>query len=196
VCAFLGPALAVTLRAPMPTSLPNQPMQHDDDRTDAELGAEAGAQLARSPSLQLVAELLGRLREMKLPWWTPQQLRAAYPAAERLSWLASRPDIRQRITTQLTGLAPRAARNKSPAFQAELIDSVVDEGDISVDDFEHAFDPVDLALYGPAPSTGASSGGARPGTTTPPLIRICSAGSWARCSPTSRASTGRRAAPC
>ncbi len=134
----------------MATSLPNQPMQHDDDRTDAELGAEAGAQLARSPSLQLVAELLGRLREMKLPWWTPQQLRAAYPAAERLGWLASRPDIRQRITTQLTGLAPRAARNKSPVFQAELIDSVVDEGDISVEDFEHAFDPVDLALYGPA----------------------------------------------
>jgi hypothetical protein len=125
-------------------------MRHDDDRTDAELAAEAAAQLARSPSLQLVAELLGRLREMKLPWWTPQQLRAAYPAAERLAWLATRPDLRQRITTQLTGLAPRAARNKSPAFQAELIDSVVDEGDISVDEFEHAFDPVDLALYGTA----------------------------------------------
>jgi hypothetical protein len=118
--------------------------------TDDRLAQLAAAHLTKSAPLQMVAELLTRLREMSFPWWTPEQLRRAYPARERLHWLAHRPDIRQRITTQLTGLAPRAARNKSPDFQAELIDSVIDEGDIGLDVFEAAFEPMDLAVYGPA----------------------------------------------
>lgn len=127
------------------------PLKHQDPhKPDERLAAEAAAHLSRASGLQLVAELLTRLREMDFPWWTPEQLRQAYPASERMHWLIERPDVRQRITTQLTGLAPRAARNKTVEFQAALIDSVVDEGDISLEDFEAAFEPIDLAVYGPA----------------------------------------------
>lgn len=122
----------------------------DPTASDDRLATEAAAHLARHPGLQVIAELLTRLREVGFPWWTPEHLRSAYPAAERMRWLVRRPDIRQRITTQLTGLAPRAARNKTPEFQASLIDSVLDEGDITHDVFEQAFEPVDIAVYGPA----------------------------------------------
>ena len=122
----------------------------DPTAPDDRLASEAAAHLARHPALQLIAELLTRLREVGFPWWTPEHLRGAYPAAERMRWLVRRPDIRQRITTQLTGLAPRAARNKTPEFQAALIDSVIDEGDITREVFEQAFEPTDIAVYGPA----------------------------------------------
>ncbi len=127
------------------------PLVHaDPNKPDDRLAAEASAHLSRHAPLQLVAELLTRLREMHFPWWTAEQLRTAYPASVRLAWLAQRPDLRQRITTGLTGLAARAARNKEPEFQASLIDSVIDEGDIPVDTFEAAFEPIDIAVYGPA----------------------------------------------
>jgi len=128
-----------------------EPLTHrGPDTSDERLASEAGAHLAKSPALQLAAELLTRLREMRLPWWTPEHLRKAYGATDRLTWLSDRPDVRQRITTELTGLAPKAARKKAPEFQAALIDSVIDDGDISAAEFEAAFDPVDLATYGPA----------------------------------------------
>jgi hypothetical protein len=127
------------------------PLSHaDPSRPDERLTADAAAHMARYPALQVVAELLTRLREMSFPWWTAEQLRNAYPASDRMHWFGERADLRQRITTQLTGLATRAARNKTPEFQAELIDSVIDEGDISADGFENAFEPADLAVYGPA----------------------------------------------
>jgi len=122
----------------------------DPAASDDRLATEATQYLARYPALQLIAELLTRLREVGFPWWTPEHLRSAYPASERMRWFVRRPDIRQRITTQLTGLAPRAARNKTPEFQASLIDSVIDEGDITQDVFEQAFEPIDIAVYGPS----------------------------------------------
>ncbi|NUO51477.1 MAG: hypothetical protein HOV80_21695, partial [Polyangiaceae bacterium] len=122
----------------------------DPAASDDRLSSEAAQHLGRHPALQLIAELLTRLREVGFPWWTAEHLRGAYPAAERMRWLVRRPDIRQRITTQLTGLAPRAARNKTPEFQASLIDSVIDEGDITLEMFEQAFEPIDTAVYGPA----------------------------------------------
>lgn len=122
----------------------------DPTKPDERLVLEAAGHLSRSGPLGLMCELYARLREMQLPWWTAEQLREAYPASERLAWFQQRPDLRQRITTELTGLAPRAARNKSVEFQASLIDSVVDEGDISVETFESAFEPNELVVYGPA----------------------------------------------
>lgn len=128
-----------------------EPLTHrGTDKSDERLASEAVGHLARVPALQLIAELLTRLREMQMPWWTPEHLRKAYGAGDRMSWLAERPDVRQRITSELTGLAPKAARKKAPDFQAALIDSVIDDGDISPAEFEAAFDPVDLAVYGPA----------------------------------------------
>jgi hypothetical protein len=122
----------------------------DTPKSDAKLEEEASAHLAANAPLQLMTELLTRLRDMGFPWWTPEHLRVAYPAKERLKWLAARPDLRQRITTDLTGLAPKAARNKTPDFQAELIDSVIDDGDIDSDTFERSFEPADLVVYGDA----------------------------------------------
>ncbi len=131
--------------------MPPPSLRHADPaRPDDRLAADATAHLARHSALQLVAELYARLREMEFPWWTPVQLRQTFPAAKRLAWFAERPDLRQRLTTQLTGLAPRAARTKTPEFQSQLIDSVIDEGDITVDAFEKAFEPADVAVYAPA----------------------------------------------
>ncbi|HEY4120166.1 MAG TPA: hypothetical protein VGM56_20015 [Byssovorax sp.] len=121
-----------------------------EKKTDAALAEEARRHLAQAPHVQLVAELLVRLRAMSLSWWSAEATRARFPAAERMRWLADRPDLRQRVTSQLTGLAPKAARKKTPDFQAALVDSVVDEGDVTARDFEDAFDPVELATYGDA----------------------------------------------
>jgi hypothetical protein len=122
----------------------------DPTKADERLAVEASSHLARSGPLGFMTELYARLREMQLPWWTAEQLRSAYSSSERLAWFSQRPDIRQRITTELTGLAPRAARNKSVEFQANLVDSVIDEGDISVETFESAFEPKEIVIYGPA----------------------------------------------
>ncbi|MEM6786605.1 MAG: hypothetical protein AAF715_03720 [Myxococcota bacterium] len=128
-----------------------EPLRHhayalgDDDV----LAREAAQQLAKLPQLQLVGELWCELRGLGCPWWAPELLRAWWPAAQRMRWLTQRADLRQRITTALTGLAPNAARKRGPTFQAELIDAVVDEGDVSAAQFEQAFNPFDLVVYGP-----------------------------------------------
>lgn len=126
------------------------PLVHrEGTRSDEGLAREAADFLAKHPPVQLVAELLAHLRELRLPWWTPAKLRARFPAKLRMEALAQRPDIRQRITTELTGLVPKAARKKDPGYQAQLVDSAVDEGDTDVASFEAAFDTKDLATYGP-----------------------------------------------
>ncbi len=127
-------------------------LEHSTDRKDddAALQKEAEAYLAKHAAVQLVAELGLRLRQQALPWWSPEALRETWSAQTRMRWLAQRPDIRQGITTRLTGLAPKAARKKAPDFQSALIDSVIDDGDIAVAAFEEVFSPVDMAVYGPA----------------------------------------------
>ncbi|WP_437579496.1 hypothetical protein [Sorangium sp. So ce887] len=127
-------------------------LQHRDSESkdDETLKREARVHLASEPALQLVAELIARLRELDLPWWTPVKLRERFGAVERMDWFRERGDVRQQITTSLTGLSPRAARRKTPDFQGALIDSVIDEGDITPRAFEAAFDPRDLSVYGPA----------------------------------------------
>jgi hypothetical protein len=135
-----------------------QPLAHlDAERKDDDvLAREARTFLLATPTVQLVAELLTKLREADLPWWSPEVLRNIWSASERMGWFAERPDIRQRITTALTGLAPRAARKKAAEFQAALVDAVVDEGDTSVRSFEEAFSPVEMAVYGPIASFWAA----------------------------------------
>lgn len=132
--------------------MPARPLQHQDaDRKEPEtLAKEARSHIANEPALQLMAELLTKLRAIDVPWWTPEKLRARWGAAERMRWYKDRWDLRQNITTELTGLAPKAARRKAPEFQAALIDSVLEEGDISVRAFEEAYEPMDLVIYGPA----------------------------------------------
>lgn len=116
---------------------------------DENLRREARAHLSQHPPLQVVAELLAKLRTLDLPWWTPAVTREAWPAVMRMRWLKQRPDVRQAITTKLTGLPPKAARRFWPDEQAALIDAVIDNGDVDVNAFEESFDCVDLVTYGP-----------------------------------------------
>jgi len=128
-----------------------KPLAHvdADKKSDEVLGQEAGAYLTKHQNIQLVCELMTKLRESALPWWTPKHLRNTYCATDRMRWFRERPDLRQKITTKLTGLAPKACRKKAPDFQAALLDSVIDDGDIEVQEFETSFEPSDLVVYGP-----------------------------------------------
>jgi hypothetical protein len=132
--------------------MPERPLQHrePDKKDDPTLQKEARAHLAGEPALQIVAELIARLRELDVPWWSPLRLRERWGAVERMRWLRERGDLRQRITTALSGLAAKAARRKTPDFQGSLLDSVIDDGDITPRAFEEAFRPHDVAVYGPA----------------------------------------------
>ncbi len=109
---------------------------------------EARLFFGKSPHLQFLAELYDKLRTTGPTWWTPEQSREAWPAAIRMGWFSQRPDIRQRITTKLTGLAAGAARRFWPDEQATLIDAVLDSGDIPVATFEAVFDAQDIVVYG------------------------------------------------
>jgi hypothetical protein len=127
------------------------PVRHADyeKQEDSALQEEAKAHVAKSAGAQLVAELLQKLRTGGFPWWTADQTREIWNAQTRLTWLKERADLRQKITSGLTGLAPKAARNKTPEFQASLVDSVIEDGDVSVRQFDEAFAVTDLATYGP-----------------------------------------------
>jgi len=54
------------------------------------------------------------------------------------------------ITSTLTGLPRTTARGKTPEFQADLVDAVLANGDATDEQFENAFDPCDMVVYGPA----------------------------------------------
>src|SRR5262249_37409604 len=122
------------------------PLEHRgaDKKDDATLQQEARAHLIENPGLQLVAELLTKLHRRRVPWWTSEQERGWWTATDRMRWFNQRQDIRQRITTALSGLAPKQARKKGADFQASLIDGAVDDGDVSARQFEEAFDPAEI----------------------------------------------------
>ncbi len=130
---------------------PHSPFKHHDaDNTDDEtLTRDARAHVAKWPHLQVVAELLTKLRSLRVSWWSPSYTREQWSPSARMHWLHQRADVRQRITTHLTGLPKNAARSKSPEFQASLIDAVLSHGDVSDFDFEEAFMPQELVTYGP-----------------------------------------------
>jgi hypothetical protein len=127
------------------------PIRHPDapKADDAALAQASRSHVANSAALQFIAELILKLRGANLSWWTPELLRDTWDAHTRMEWFRERPDIRQRIACSLTGLRPNAARGKQPEFQAALIDSVIDEGDVTVEQFENEFDAVELAAYAP-----------------------------------------------
>lgn len=135
------------------------PLIHNNqDASDETLAKEAEEFLKKSATLQAMAAIIKQLRsilleaaeenpERQLGWLTLAEYRKAFPASMRMQALSSRPDIRQRITTELTGLRANAARSKDPEFQAGLIDATIDSGDIQLVEFEKAFNPDDLVVY-------------------------------------------------
>ncbi|MGZ3424549.1 MAG: hypothetical protein ACXVEF_22710 [Polyangiales bacterium] len=129
-----------------------KPLQHEaaDKKDDQTLRREAEIHLAKHPALQVVGDLLVRLRARELSWWTADDMRALWPIRERMRWFRERPDIRAQIVTSLTQLPAKAARKKTPDFQADLVDSFLEDGDVTTKQCEEAFDGYDLAVYGPA----------------------------------------------
>jgi hypothetical protein len=129
-----------------------KPFQHPDTlhADDETLERDARAHLAKCPHLQVVAELVAKLRTSHFAWWSATFTRSQWRALPRMQWLIERPDLRQKITSSLTGLPRKAARSKTPEFQAALIDAVLDHGDVSGIEFEQTFTAQDLVTYGPA----------------------------------------------
>ena len=72
-----------------------------------------------------------------------------WPTAVRFQWFDKRPDVRGRLTHQLTGLTPRAAREADRAFQSNLVERVLEAGDIPIEDYERAFSSEELAVHAP-----------------------------------------------
>ncbi len=128
-----------------------RPFQHRDPQAAfCELETEARGYLAKAGSLQFIAELWDVLQKMPLSWWDADFTRKIWTPRSRMRWFEERADIRQRVTTALTGLPPNTAMKRDPHFQSELIDSVIDDGDINADKFESAFDACEMVVYGPA----------------------------------------------
>lgn len=121
-----------------------------DETSDIDLTKAAQKHLAGSPSKQVLAEILVKLREINPSWWSPEHLHRVFPAEMRMRWLAQRPDLRQAVTTVLTGLRENTARKKDPEQQASLIEDAIRDKDASLDQFELAFDPRALVVYGDA----------------------------------------------
>lgn len=117
---------------------------HSEDEVLVQL---TRGQVLGDPGTALVADLYRKLREAGLPWWSGEALRELWPAEVRMAWFVDRADIRQRVTHTLTGLAPKAARHQTAQVQGALIDAVIDSGDITVDAFEQAFDPAEIAVH-------------------------------------------------
>lgn len=127
-------------------------LQHQDadQKDDATLRREAEAYFWKVPGLQVLAEILTKLRARAPSWWSPEDLRVFWNATERMRWYRERPDLREQIVTSLTGLSASAARKKTPEFQGGLLDSFLEDGDITIRQFEDSFDPIDLVVYGPS----------------------------------------------
>jgi len=130
-----------------PSSSPPNLLVHDPSDSDEIRQQEARDWAQKRPSVQLVAEVVARLRGWAPEWWSPAVVRELWPPLTRMRWFADRPDIRQRITTLLTGLPRNAARAKTCEFQAELLESVMACGDVDAATFDAAFDPIEMALY-------------------------------------------------
>jgi len=128
-----------------------RPLQHRDPQSAfCELETEARGYLAKAGQLQFIAELWDTLQKMPLNWWDASFTRKMWTPRSRMRWFEERADIRQRITTSLTGLPPNTALKRDPHFQSELIDSVIEDGDIDATKFESAFDACEMVVYGPA----------------------------------------------
>jgi hypothetical protein len=121
-------------------------------KSDEDLVKEAVKRLSDEPAIQLLTEVLGVLRDLELPWWTPEQFCTRFSAATVMGWLSERPDLRQEITTKLTGLGQKMTRKKSPADQAALIDDAIESGDADAKAYMLAIPSDALAVYGDAPA--------------------------------------------
>ncbi|MBX2801505.1 MAG: hypothetical protein KTR31_27760, partial [Myxococcales bacterium] len=99
--------------------------------------------IAKTPEASLLLELLGYLGEHPRPWWEPGLTRSTWGTLDRLEALRDQPELRAQITHELTGLALGAAMGAEPTLQADLVDRVVESGEVTLTDWEAAF-PAEL----------------------------------------------------
>lgn len=121
-----------------------------ESKTDEQLAQEAKNHLAANVSLQVTAEFIRAIRRLELKELDATVRRGLLTATDRMQALAQRPDSRQLVTTVLAGVPPKAARKMDPNFQASLLDQVVDSEDRTAGEFDEAFDPDELVVYGDA----------------------------------------------
>ena len=116
---------------------------------DERLAAAADRHLSNNPEGQLVQLLLTWIAEDQPEWMTPATQRDIWPTEVRFEWLLSRPDVRGRIVSTLTGISAGAARILDPDVQIALVDAVIDNGDVPVALWAESFDPQELAAHAP-----------------------------------------------
>lgn len=104
---------------------------------------------SREMEAQFLAALLGRLRADARPWWGVDLLKELWPPRARFEHLDDQPELRAKITHELTGLAMGAARSADPEFQADLVERVLEAGDVTSETWESAFDTETIATHGP-----------------------------------------------
>ncbi len=97
---------------------------------------------------QLITLLLQELQDHPKPWWNAASMREEWPTHERLRWIEDNPELRAEITHTLAGL-PLFAAQTDIAFQADLIDRVLESGAITLEDWEGVFTPELTATHGP-----------------------------------------------
>lgn len=118
-----------------------------EQKTDGQLAEEAKNHLAANVTLQVTAEFIRTVRRLDLKELDAAVRRGLLTATERMQALSQRPDSRQRVTTTLAGVPPKAARKMDPNFQASLLDQVVDSEDRTAAEFDEAFEPEELVAY-------------------------------------------------
>lgn len=121
-----------------------------EKKTDEQLTQEARDHLAANVPLLVTSEFIRVVRRLNLPELDATVRRALLTATERQQALVQRPDIRQRVITALVGIPAKTARKMDPDLQASLIDQVVDSEDRTAADFDEAYDPDELVVYGDA----------------------------------------------
>jgi len=128
----------------------NRLIHKDSKAPDEELITQANAHLEETPAAQWLAEVLRYLADAGLPWWKPEDFLMHYPPSKVMDWFSERPDLRQIVTTAITGLGKNTARRKSPNDQAKLIDEALENNDANAADYQKAVPVIPLVLYGDA----------------------------------------------
>lgn len=114
-----------------------------------ELDPAARELLGDRADAHVALALLTALRKPERPWWNAAHLVDIWPVAQRMEWLADRAAARASAVTKLTGLSAAAAERLSGPVQTDLIQAVLDAGDVGADQIEQAFPAVELAASAP-----------------------------------------------
>ncbi len=123
------------------------PLKHTDGATDEQLAQEAKDYYMAHPPVELVSDLISGLAVLECPWWTSEMLFEQISLGNWMLAIESRPDLRQQITTDLTGLRERTARRMTPESQTTLIEEALESGDIALDDVHEMLAGLKLVAY-------------------------------------------------